>query len=310
VKLEVTDCECKKSKKENDCECKKSEAVSRKEPHFTLRSLVKFCWGLTLNLSHNKQQNEIGKNLKEKVFEFLCKDATSNIDLSFLSNLIMIMSKTMRNMAFARDAHVRTLDAYAREVAETKKFWNDLTELTSFSKQGLPVQILSFLGFGSAGTLETAAEDQAIPIITPFSQMIQNFPNFSTEQYLITSFILFGVLGVIFATVILKIIGYLYISYKRKKIEKIQDVYYKTSYKKDMADILYIFYIEAKELVRNYYDKSYVATKMDEFNGMTETALKRYILNSILPPSKIHWPEWQPRECIESNGKASEKEEV
>lgn len=123
--------------------------ASPKMPPFTVRSMVKLCWGLTLNLSHFEQQNKIGADLKERIFGLL----DYSIDKSFLRNLTMILAQTLRTMAFTRDAHVRMVDDQARILKEKEKFWRDITQMASFSKEGLPIQVLSFLGLGSFGVI-------------------------------------------------------------------------------------------------------------------------------------------------------------
>src|SRR5206468_9326099 len=59
-------------------------------------------------------------------------------DKVFLENLLMTMTKTLRNMGFVRDSHVRYLDGKAKELQDNGKFLNDLSGITSLSKLGLP----------------------------------------------------------------------------------------------------------------------------------------------------------------------------
>ena len=262
------------------------EIVSKPSPPFTVKSVVKLCWGMTLNLSHIKQQNEIGSELNKQLFSLLGE----NIDKAFLRNLIMVLSQSLRTIAFSRDAHVRHLNEKALSLTEKEIFWNELTQLASFSKEGLPVQILAFLGGGSAGVLNFISQlinPRASEAISNATHALQ--PSSSLEPIFITNFILYGVIGVIVATFVLKAIGWFYIRRQKKKVEKGQNDYYKDRFINDMIESLYNFYVDIKDLTDKYYP-SY--PDINEFKGQTEDQIKSYIRHKILPSDKIEWSRW------------------
>jgi hypothetical protein len=245
-------------------------------PRFTVKNLVQLCWGLTLNLSHIEQQNKIGQTLTEQIIKLLGED----VDKSFLRNLTMTLAQAQRTIAFARDAHVRYLEANAKDLADKKTFWNDVTQLASFSKEGLPVQILSFLGVGSFGALQNMVKIGDTGL------------NFST------SFIMFGVLGIMAVYGALKVVGHFYVKSKEKTILKKQNRYYTHNFKRDMTSCLFNFYKDVRELVKIYYADCYPA--INEFDGQTDGQIKSYIYNYMLPSSNINWPSWPEKTLVKN----------
>jgi len=103
-----------------------------REPPFTVKSMVEYCWGMTFSLSHQAQQNDLGKMFNEQ-FKDIRKVKSQDAD--FLTEVILRLATTLRTIAFIRDAHVRVLNSNARDLAEKRKFWADITQLASRWKE-------------------------------------------------------------------------------------------------------------------------------------------------------------------------------
>jgi hypothetical protein len=116
-----------------------------------------------MNFSIEEKQNKLGEDFSKAIFENLDK-----YDDEFSRNLKMILSKALRTIAFTRDAHVRYLTVNAKDLANKKEYWDQFSQLASFSKEGLPLQVLSFFGFGSLGDATGFIKDllNSTPIVT------------------------------------------------------------------------------------------------------------------------------------------------
>jgi hypothetical protein len=286
-------------------------AADQEEPPFTVKSMVEFCWAMTFNLSHVVQQNDLGKIFNTEFFKML-----ENSNAKFSNDFTLRLAQNLRTMAFTRDAHVRLLNSNAKDLAEKRKFWADITQLASFSKEGLPMQIISFLGAGSFAQLykllypnnpstaehlnNTIAHLTTVPNSTQYfanlthaianlTQSIHNASSsfFSTQS--LSVFLLAGAIGVVVVTILLKVIGTVYVGVQKRRIKGIQDKYYKEQFKQDMADPLFNFYKDIKELVEAYYP-NYRKGQMyqsDIIDCKDDQVRKELILDKILPPDKL-----------------------
>jgi len=80
------------------------EHVAR--PPFTVRSIVKYCWGMTLNLSHVTEQSALGDSFNSQFFKAIENlqqppQRTQQRDRTFLNDLTMRMAKALRTMAIS-----------------------------------------------------------------------------------------------------------------------------------------------------------------------------------------------------------------
>ena len=281
-----------------------------------VKNLVQFCWGMTLNLSHESTQSMLGSKLLDTVLPEIKVD--SKLKEKSLG-LYMILSRTMRNIAFTRDAHVRHLDDQARRYTQTRDLFESIGEI-SFSKESIFYKVISFLFFGAglqyifvsapnkgqeiptnenafsviSGILNmTVPEANKIPLIKDVIGLQQNLQQQAVGINDILLFVFFGILGVIAVTVGFRIITHFYLSgWKENKIKAKQNEYWVNNYIKDMANILCCLY---KDITRLLYS--------EEKSLVRDNDVREWIKNEILPIAKIDWTIW-----IGQNKKASSEE--
>lgn len=233
---------------------------------------------MTLNLSHEENERKIGKIFQDSFTKFFDGSGKSDTEKGFLDNMFMAFSRTIRDMGFVRDSHIKYLDLTAQEFTETKETWDDLANMTSFSKNGLPAKAVSFFG---AGSLADLAKVQLLPSI----------PLPSSDVLVV---VVGGVVGAIVVTYLLGLVKWNRIDKKKHKIMHEQHTYYVKHFKRDMTDILCHLYLDFKTLV--YDTKAYapyvrkVKQRKDDLLGWTDDDVKKFINDSVLPPDDIPWP--------------------
>jgi hypothetical protein len=68
------------------------------------------CWGMTLNFSHETQQQALGAMFNEQIKQIFAeveKDASNG---DFLRNLTLALSSSARNLGFIRITHINYLN--------------------------------------------------------------------------------------------------------------------------------------------------------------------------------------------------------
>lgn len=293
---------------------------------FTVTNALYMCWGLTLKLSHENQQQEFGKEYFSTIINKI--SSMRGIPKSFLSELLMILARTTRNMGFIRLAHVRHLEREAREYSELKELLSSISEI-SFSKDSIPLKIVSFFGFGgiipnllnlnpyketledlkiasdivnnATATIDIKQINDIIQRIFEFSQI-----TFSVEQ--IFYFVLFGSIGIFVGSIGFKLLAHTYLKYKENKLRESQKIYWQNKYLEDMGKTLLLFYTDIKSLLKRYYNYT-----GDPDDPVTNPGLnvEKYIKEIILPNVHIDWDIWlSPQEkstpVINSNQASSE----
>jgi len=266
---------------------KQNEDGTRKhnEEHlpFAVKSILELCWGLTLNLSHETQQQDLGKIFAEQFTQIFAKHEKNPEDAVFLENLVMALAKTVRNIGFVRENHVRYLEYTAQEFTEKMRNLNDAADFTSFSGSGLYSKIVSFLGIGSLADLVSSV---------------------GQSLTLILLFFVAGVIGALMVTLMVRA----YHSDKRKKnmetmIEDEQNNYWVTKFKPGMVDQLYILFSETKALIEKYYPEKDAMINNDDLLRMSMQELKDVIRNDILPPDSLTWPPYLEKNIESVQGK-------
>ena len=249
-------------------------------PPFTVRSMLRFCWGLTLTLSGQKQQNELGCSFVNMITKEM-DNPPDTVHLQFFENLVMILSGTLRTMAFARDEHIRELNRRRDELKQKGEFWDELSELTSFSHDSLPVKILSFLGIGSLSSLLSLWNTISNP-----GQPSNDTMNMSAAlNNWVLVFIASGIIGLIAVTGFLKLFRSKRIKKEEEEISKDLTNYFKNRYKKNMTDYLFSFFLDIKELVNKYYP-GYSEDILD----YDDSFVKEIIRYDLLPSDDTLWP--------------------
>jgi hypothetical protein len=281
---------------------------------FTVTDCVLMCWGLSLRFSQEAQMQEVGKEYFTKLNEKL--NSILNIDNSFLTELYMILMRTTRNMGLIGLAHLRHLEKEARDYRELEDLLTSLGDL-SFSKESIPLKLVSFFGFGSglsnlydlnpfketisnlksagdlinetAGALDPKQINELTQKVLEFNQL-----NFSVESILF--YILFGSIGIFIGSIAFKVFTYFYLRYKEGKITESQRKYWEKNYLDDMTKTLYILCVDIKKLLRRYYGyHENVGINIDDpMMNLTKNQAKAFIKENILPNVQIDWDIWLP----------------
>jgi hypothetical protein len=227
----------------------------------------------------------------------------------------MIVSRSTRNMGFIRLAHLRHLERAAREYNELKGLLNSISEI-SFSKESIPLKIVSFLGFGSGipnllnlnpykETLENLklATDVAKNAsgtsdpnqINDIVQRILEFGQFTFSVEEIFQFVLFGAIGIFLGSIGFRVFSYIYLHFEEKKLRRKQGDYWRDHYLEDMSNTLYSFFTDIKFLLKRYYN--YTGDPVDPIcdpvmTYQTEDEIKDFIQKNVLPALTIDWDIW------------------
>jgi len=246
---------------------------------FTVKSILELCWGLTLNLSHEKQQQDLGKLFAEQFAQIFANRERGSEDALFLQNLSMTLAGTVRNIGFVRENHVRFLNYTAQEFTEKMQNLKKVADFTSFSGSGLYAKVASFLGIGSLADL-----------LSSVSGLV------SSVGYWLTLILVFFFVGLLGALGVTLAVRKHYSDKKqesmKKEIENKQNDYWVHQFKPRMTDQLYILLSEIKRLIEKYYpEKRDVIIGNDHLLKMEDTEeVKEVISSQILPPDSLTWP--------------------
>lgn len=184
------------------------------------------------------------------------------------------------------------LNSNAKDLTDKKQFWDDMTQLASFSKEGLPMQVLSFLGAGSLAELYKLLSPTSP--LNPITQSMQNIPSNFFATLSLSNFLLAGAIGVVVVTAVLRVIGNIYLNNQKGRIQKVQVNYYNDQFKGQMRDSLFNFYNDIKELVKTYFP-NYEKSRMykNDIMEWSDDQVKELIYNKILPPNNLNWSVWE-----------------
>lgn len=233
-------------------------------PPFTTRSLLEMCWGMTMNLSHEEQQQSLGKILTDDFMQiFAAKQQTPDPD--FLQNLKMALSSAIRNIGFVRACHVQYFDFTTDQLTRRRQSIEHIADFASFSGSGLFAKLGSFVGVGS--------------IFELISRM--NLP-----QLYVPIFVVGGITGAFLVTVIVNIYVRLTDDSWVEKITRKQSDYWVTKFKPDVTEELFHLYTAIKWLVAKFYP----GYKDELLQTGDDDLVKNFINNYILPPDDLEWP--------------------
>jgi hypothetical protein len=276
---------------------------------FTVTNALHMCWGLTLKFSSDSLQQELGKEYLSKIMENV--NSIAGIRKSFLAELGMILARTTRNLGLIRLASIRHLEREAREYRDLKELLTSISEL-SFSKESIPLKIVSFLGFGGGipalldlnpfketlESLKTAGEilnetKGAIDVkqINELIQRIFEFNQFTLSVEQIILFVLFGSIGIFVGSILFKVFALYHLNHKEKDLKKNQEKYWKDQYLMHMRDTLFFFQNDIKMLMYRFY--RYTGSPEDPVMA-PGLNVKNYIMEKILPNVNIDWDIWLP----------------
>ena len=139
-------------------------------PPFKLKALLRLAWGLTLNLSSDQAQQNLG-NLFNDSFKKLWEQNSQNENtLRYLHNINGTLSSFLRNMGYEKDFLVVELDTQKKIQEKEIENVNELADMSSLSSDGLITRIVAFF-IGGATTLLGAWQtlfqsDESVPSLT------------------------------------------------------------------------------------------------------------------------------------------------
>jgi hypothetical protein len=233
---------------------------------FTTRSLLEMCWGMTLNFSHEAQQQALGKVFTDEFMRIFAKKEENAVNPEFLQELTMALSATVRSIGFIRACHVQYCDFNSDRLTRQRQSLEKMADYSSFSGSGLFAKLGSFVGFGSVAQFITS----------------MNWP-----QFYVLPFALGGVIGAYLVTALVN--WRVQSTYKTwaDKLTQLQSEYWRKEFKPDVTDQLYDLYIAIKKLAERYCRG---ACKSDELLKADEKYVKEVINQDILPPDDLQWP--------------------
>ena len=287
-----------------------------KQPPFTISRLLELSWGLSLNFSHEESQRTLGQKFVDMFSDIWKRYRPEKLEPKnpvisqqsqnerFIENMIMSLTKTSRNLGFVRNSHVKFIESKDKELERKKKFYDDISDLTSFSKEGFLTKVATFVGSGSfiallkpfiPGQKEkdplNAEYDQLVKMveIAPESKKEEAFEALqkhlglentitSDPSSLITEtsvffpadaivgwFIIGGLISTVLLTLFLNRHKIKKLEELEKKINIEQRQYWRTKFKPESAEYVYYFYQNILRLLEKYYDKGVMEKMNEEF---------------------------------------------
>lgn len=275
---------------------------STDEPPFSIRSLLELAWGLSLSFSHEKSQKSLGDKfydslnsiLRRYVMEKLNQDKSlSDPQLKhekFVTNLLMSLTKTSRNLGFVRDKHTRFIDEKAKEIERGKKLREELSGFVPTSKESLLAQITAFLGGGSISSivapfvtkttypadkiprfeklLEMAPDGNKTDVFTKLYDEVMSRQGEITFQPTLDEigiFVIAGSTTLGIMVVASKILGNILTTRSRNKMQQEQQNYWSSNFMPEAAEHIYYYYKDIESLLKNYYGEKVKKKNEDEF---------------------------------------------
>jgi len=241
---------------------------------FDTKSLLKMCWGMTLNFSHEPQQQALGALFNAQFEQLLKNSENDSLNGDFLRNLTLALSSSVRNLGFIRATHVEYLDFNGDRLSKRRENIEQIADYASFSGSGLSSKLGSFIGFGSVADLVTGLHLSVIYI-----------PIFAVG----------GIIGAVAVTFFARLYVNATDSKWDNQMKSEQNAYWKTHYKKDVTDELYNLYISIKELIERFYpnEKSSIMARDGLLNlqdkSESESTIKSIISDQVLPPDDLQW---------------------
>lgn len=237
---------------------------------FTVKSILELCWGMTLNFSHETSQAKLGEVFEQEFIKIFEQSNTPS-DKIFQENLMMALAKTLRDMGFVRDNHVRYLDDLSQELAAKTEFVQGIKNFASTSKSGIFSKAGSFLGVAS---------------LSDFLQKYDIVSKQNSSLHEVGLIVMSGIAG-LFG--IWAILNYWVlrdtIENTKKDILKKQEDYWKNNFKPDMVDLLFQFYKDVRDLIK----ECYVSYKKEDILTWDEDKVKKFIWNRVLPTDNFYY---------------------
>lgn len=256
-------------------------------PPLTINSLLNLCWGLSLTLSKDENQQKIGEKFLDAILELWKKNSPEKPDssapltkgqqnrLDFIQNLLASITGVVRNIGYVKDAHDRRLNEL-EEKYKTKVAWYEgISEISSLKQEGLIAKIASFVGGGSIATLATNIGDLFSTSKEQFANLekLINLTDNATKKaeifnqmealardegsvfsgYEISLFVASGIgLMLLVALIVRRIKDDNLEKARISKNDELQG-YWENNMKPEISDYIYHFYEDVSSLLEIYY---------------------------------------------------------
>jgi hypothetical protein len=248
----------------------------------TVRGILAMCWALTMNLSHEERQVELGKTFTDKFLQIFAEDEKAEINKPFLQNVLMELSSTLRSIGFIRANHVQYLDYEADRLTRKRKNLEQVADMASFSGSGLYAKVGSFIGFGSVANLVKGL----------------GFPEGDILWFAVA-----GIAGAVGVTLGVKYYVSITDASWENEITTRQNEYWRKEFKPDVTAQLLSLFSQVKALIWEYYPNANEIIQHDELLRMSnDNDVKRVISNQILPPDGLRWPPYIMPDAQKSTG--------
>jgi hypothetical protein len=232
---------------------------------FSVRSILEMCWGMTMNLSHETQQQTLGNTFTTQLNQIFTAKENSLVNADFLQNLRMAIFGSLRTLAFVRENHKAYLDYTNAQATSRHASVESIADLASFSGSGLYAKLGSFIGVGSVASVVSTLK----------------YP-----PYFILIFAGAGILAALIVTWAVHRQVSKTESTWDDKILKLNNEYWIKFYRPDMTDQLYHLYLDIKALVSRFYPD---LVAKDDLLGKSDDEVKKFIQDNILPPENLQW---------------------
>jgi hypothetical protein len=219
--------------------------VSDEEPPLTIIAVLNLAWSLILNISVNKKDIDIGKEVLKNWNEFQrrrIEKLNSTKASMYLNNMFCLLFGFVESIAFERYFYYQYYDTQEKIRIQTINYWNDLADMASFSKDGTILRIAGFLGVGGGANV--------------IGSLISSDSITATTSYDIGMFLLFGFIGLVGIVVIVKTLRTRKInntvSSTLGKEQKYWECVARENYKKNLRELCRNIELIQKEYYPNY----------------------------------------------------------
>jgi hypothetical protein len=298
-------------------------------------------WGLTSKYSHDEKQNAMGdffmKEMKSIFDSYRAADEESEEqpkhiehytsegkvteeaekkkkEKRFVESTIMALSKTIRNLALARDAHVVYLQSKAQEYIGRKEYLDEISSFSSFSPEGLLPKIITFVGGGSVITALKEFRDLYTNLQQTEINTIKSIINSTTDAELkteltrrlveaqvpftpsLSDILVFVGAGVAVMTAVTFIVKYWKNHTLCKKLKEIEDEsgkYWKKEVRVTIGACLFDLYRDMraimKEFDENYRETCFISSHQIGSEIIDDNTAKSIIEREIIHPLDIDY---------------------
>jgi hypothetical protein len=253
----------------------------------------------------------LGNELSEEVSAMFnsYRDTGQLNEKQFVENVMIAVSKTLRNLGIAREAHVSYLNYKAGEYEEEQNYLNEVTSFSATSLDGLIPKLVGFLGGGSALTY-SSLDGLRTELVTVYNNTINRIENITDPtlkqqagnvvafvnpldlppQDIIFLFIGGGLAVLAVVIGISKVWKNFHLKKKRKEMDDEYKRDWENEFRPSMAECLFDLYKDLRFTMNrfypNYSEIDFITPDTD--NSSTDDKRAREVIEEeIIQPAKI-----------------------